>query len=61
MEADRTEMNNLAAAEPERVKKMGDMWQAYGERTNVLPWPGSGRKKPKKDPKEDAKKKGEKK
>jgi len=56
MEADRTEMNNLASAEPERVKKMGEMWQAYGERTNVLPWPGS-RRKPKKDPKKDAKKK----
>jgi arylsulfatase len=48
MEADRTEMNNLAAQDPDRVKRMGDMWQSYAERTGVIPWPGSGRRKPKK-------------
>jgi arylsulfatase len=39
VEADRSELHDLAATEPERVKKMADMWQAYAERTNVIPWP----------------------
>jgi arylsulfatase A-like enzyme len=37
MEADRSELNNLAAAQPERVKQMSDMFTAYAKRTNVLP------------------------
>jgi len=43
MEADRTELNDLSAKQPERTKKMADMWQAYAERTNVIPRP-DGRK-----------------
>jgi len=39
MEADRTELNDLARKEPERVKEMAAMWQAYAERTKALPWP----------------------
>ena len=39
MDVDRTELNDLAAKEPERVKKMSAMWQAYAIRTKVLPWP----------------------
>ncbi len=37
MQADRTEMHNLAAAQPDRVEKMAATWQAYAERANVLP------------------------
>ena len=37
MQADRTEMNNLAEAQPARVEKMAAIWQAYAERANVLP------------------------
>ena len=49
IEADRSEIDNLAADQPERTKEMADMWQKYAERANVIPWPGSGRKpKPKK-------------
>ncbi len=48
MEADRSEMNDLADKQPDRVKKMSDLWQKYGERTNVLPWPGTRRKPAKK-------------
>jgi len=39
LEADRTELNDLAAKQPDRVKKMAAMWQDFAERTKVLPWP----------------------
>ena len=38
MEADRTEMHDLAAAQPERVKQMEQEWDAWARRTKVLPW-----------------------
>jgi arylsulfatase A-like enzyme len=38
MAADRTEMNNLAAREPERVRRMIAQWEAWAKRANVLPW-----------------------
>ena len=44
MEADRTEMNDLAEAQPDRVKTLAAMWQAYAERAKVIPWPGRGRR-----------------
>ena len=53
MEADRSELNNLATAEPDRVKQMAALYDAYARRANVLPLPGP-RKKP-------ARKKGDKK
>jgi len=46
VEADRSEMNDLAEKHPERVEQMADLWQKWAERANVLPWPGT--KKPKK-------------
>jgi arylsulfatase len=45
MEADRTEMHNLAEKEPERVKGMAAAWQRWAEASNVLPlnpWQGKG-------------------
>ncbi|MBL7187759.1 MAG: arylsulfatase [Phycisphaerae bacterium] len=39
VEADRSELHNLAGEQPERLKKMVDIWLAYAERANVLPWP----------------------
>ena len=39
VEADRSELHNLANAQPKRAKEMADMWQAYAERANVIPWP----------------------
>lgn len=36
MEADRTETNNLATAQPERVKEMAALWHAWAKRANVL-------------------------
>jgi arylsulfatase A-like enzyme len=35
--ADRTESNNLAGKQPERVKRLAALWDAWAARTNVLP------------------------
>ena len=40
MENDRTEMHDVAAAHPDRVKQMADMWLAWGKRTGIVPRPG---------------------
>jgi arylsulfatase len=48
--ADRTEMHNLAAEQPEKVKELAAKWDAYAARANVLPlgaW--SGKQAAKKD------------
>jgi arylsulfatase A-like enzyme len=39
MDADRVEMNNLAASQPDRVNAMSAKWEAWAKRTNVLPKP----------------------
>lgn len=39
MSIERTETNDLAAEDPARVKRMKDLWHAWAEQTNVLPWP----------------------
>ncbi len=49
VQADRSEMNDLADKQPPRVEQMTALWQAWAERANVLPWPGS-KKPPKKAP-----------
>jgi arylsulfatase A-like enzyme len=36
---DRTETNNLAPREPERVKAMAALWDSWAKRCGVLPWP----------------------
>ncbi len=36
---DRSELNDLAAAMPGKVKQLADMWDAYAQRTHVVPWP----------------------
>ncbi len=38
MDADRTEMRDLAAAEPGRVKELASKWEAWARRAHVLPW-----------------------
>ncbi len=45
LQADRTEQNNLAAAHPEEVKTLRKQWQAWAERSNVVPRPDSKNKK----------------
>jgi arylsulfatase len=39
MEADRTELNNLADEEPDRLEAMSQAWEAWAERALVKPWP----------------------
>lgn len=39
MEADRTELHDLAAAEPQRTKEMATQWQAWASSIGVQPWP----------------------
>jgi arylsulfatase A-like enzyme len=43
---DRTEQNDLAAAQPEKVKELAAMWDAWAERAQVLPYPAPLKKKP---------------
>ena len=37
MNADRTELHNLAGKQPERVKDMAAQWQQWAQANNVLP------------------------
>jgi arylsulfatase len=39
MIADRTEMHDLASAEPQKAKELQAKWEAWAKRANVLPWP----------------------
>lgn len=39
IEADRTELNDLATKHPERVERMAGQWNEWAVRCNVLPWP----------------------
>lgn len=38
LKADRTELNNLAAAQPARVAELKGKWEAWARRANVEPW-----------------------
>jgi arylsulfatase len=38
LETDRTELHDLAAKQPERVKEMVAKWEAWARRAKVLPW-----------------------
>ena len=39
LEADRTELNNLAGTHPEMVEQLKAMYQSWAKRSGVLPWP----------------------
>jgi arylsulfatase A-like enzyme len=39
IEADRTEMHDLSAVDPDRTRAMAEKWEAWGKRDDVLPWP----------------------
>ncbi len=45
--ADRTELNNLAAKQPQRTQAMANAWEAWAVKALAKPWP-YGKKKPKK-------------
>ncbi|MFN5804461.1 MAG: arylsulfatase, partial [Opitutia bacterium] len=39
IQSDRTETADLAAAQPERVREMAALWDAWAARVGVRPWP----------------------
>ncbi len=39
MQTDRTEMNNLADQDPQKVAELAAKWEAWAKRANVKPWP----------------------
>jgi arylsulfatase A-like enzyme len=39
IEADRTELHDRAGADPERVRQMALLWEAWARRCHVVPWP----------------------
>ena len=39
MEADRTELNDLSAQEPDRARSLAAQWDAWARRVGVEPWP----------------------
>ena len=45
LEADRTELNNLAETHPEKVRQLAALYTAYAERAAVRPWPARPPKK----------------
>ena len=45
MEADRTELHDLAAKMPKRLRKMADVWEAYALHAKAKPWPWGMNKK----------------
>jgi arylsulfatase len=38
MEEDRTELNDLAAREPDRVQALAKLYEAWAARCDILPW-----------------------
>jgi arylsulfatase A-like enzyme len=43
LKADRTELHDLAAARPDKVKELAANWQTWAVRAQVIPWPGPGK------------------
>ena len=39
LEKDPSEMNNLAAKFPDKVKELAQLWEQEAIRTNAKPWP----------------------
>ncbi len=44
LKTDRTELQDLSASEPQRVKDLVAQWQAWATRTHVKPYPNEGQK-----------------
>jgi len=47
LKTDRTELHDLAASQPEKVKELAAEWEAWAERAHVKPYPGEGKVKKK--------------
>ena len=39
IEADRTELNDLAARNPQKVAQLKALWESWAKRAGVRPWP----------------------
>ena len=44
MDADRTELHDLASQHPEKLEEMVRQWQSWAERVGVQPWPFENKK-----------------
>jgi len=42
MKSDRTELHDLAAAQPDRAKELAEKWEAWAIRAHVKPYPNEG-------------------
>ena len=47
---DRSELNDLAAKNPQLVKKLAAQWESFARHAHVKPWPGSKKTAPPKKP-----------
>ena len=45
LKKDRTEQQDLGAAQPDKVKELAAQWEAWAVRANVKPYPVAGGKK----------------
>jgi arylsulfatase len=43
IDADRTEMHDLASTRPEKARELAAKWDAYAKRANVLPYPNEAK------------------
>lgn len=48
IDKDRSELNDLANSNPDKMKQLADMWDAYAKRANVIPYPENKKKAKKK-------------
>jgi arylsulfatase A-like enzyme len=46
MNSDRSEMHDLAAEQPDRVRQLSQLYQQWAERVGVLPWPPKRKTQP---------------
>ena len=49
MKADRTELHDLSAQEPERAKELAAKWDAWAKRCNVMPYPAETKRDAKRE------------
>jgi hypothetical protein len=47
LRSDRTELHNLANAQPEKAQELANKWETWAERTHVKPYPTEGKAKKK--------------
>ncbi len=50
LEADRSELHNLARQHPQRVRQMARAWQRWADRAGVVPWRSWAKRKPGRPP-----------